>query len=571
MTITLENSTQSTKKDMGKNHIIAHSKQHKYLQTNEPLIITLTNNRQDDDSISLALNFAQKMEGLLTPKEWLKYNNSLRKSRRKDSYFEYILGVSGSFRTAKQRRLNNPKTPKKTRERISREMSSLVENNGIPIDGSLYYLSNTEFYDSLTEKQLQQYRKFERNTFRKFFNSDTFRTLNPGCFRAEIHLDESGAMHLQTQSIWFRKDKRNRISYAKRATIRDILEKKYGSAEALQNRLDVLCYFDEQVKKEGRKIGSKRADTLYYDFMTKHPNGHMNNASKTNKDGSKRKYHYSNAERTTRLTELWRIEQIHELGKIAEATAKKMGISYHVDRTYTTDGVHLDGAAYIEHKQAHQKISKQVNQAQLVNSVAKDVMDELKKSYKSLTNKEIAAKSPLEVAQKIKKAAEATNKDVVANQSTIKTQQVKISEQNKQLQVQQRQLQTIQQQRQQEQAEIKELKKQKMDLQTEIKQLQQQVKAAGLIVSRWIRRNWERLETHFRDYARDMALAQNERLFGGNNSNGDPYNAQQYEKQAKTGLLASFEHIEREEVENSDLGNKIRKSINRQNSNDLER
>lgn len=110
-----------------------------------------------------------------------------------------------------------------------------------------------------------------------------------------------------------------------------------------------------------------------------------------------------------------------------------------------------------------------------------------------------------------------------------------------------------------------------MDLQTEIKKLQQQAKNAGLIVSQWIRRNWQQLESHFRDYARDMSSAQNERLFGGNEGKGDPYNAQRYEKRAKEGLLASFEHLENEEVERSGLSNAIRKSINKQNDNNLER
>ena len=76
-----------------------------------------------------------------------------------------------------------------------------------------------------------------------------------------------------------------------------------------------------------------------------------------------------------------------------------------------------------------------------------------------------------------------------------------------------------------------------------------------------------------RDYAQNMATARNERLYGGANGTGDPYNANLYEQRAKKGLLASFEHIETEEVEQSGLGNAIRKSINNQskNSNDLDR
>lgn len=569
--ITLENSFQSTSKDMGDNHIKAHAKQHKYLQDNEPMIETLSNNKQEDNSVQLALKYAQEKAGLRTPADWFKYNQTLRKSRRKSSYLEYILSVSGTFRTAKQRRLANPKTSKKTREKISREMNAVLDNDGIPLDGSLYYISNTEIYDSMTTEQLKKYRHFEAETFRKFFNSQTFKELNPQNIRSEIHYDENGALHLQTQDVWFHKDKRGRLSYAKRAMIRDALEAKYGSAEALQNRLDVLCFFDEKVKRAGRKIGSQRADTGFFDFINKYPNGHMSTKSKVNDDGSTRQYHYSKAERTTRLVELWRIEQIHKLGKIAEVTAKEMGIDYHVSKVYETTGVHLDGAAYIEHKKVHKKLAKQVQQGQMVNDVAKSVMSDLKKSYKELSGEETEAESPLEVAQKIKKATKTAKNKVIANQSTIKTQQSTITQQNQQIQAQQQQLQAIQHQRKNEQDEIKQLKKQKMDLQTEIKKLQQQAKNAGLIVSRWIKRNWQRLESHFRDYARDMSSAQNERLFGGNEGKGDPYNAQRYEKRAKDGLLASFEHLENEEVERSGLGKAIRKSINKQNDNNLER
>ncbi len=568
--ITLENSFQSTSKDMGSNHIKAHNKQHKYLQENEPLIETLTDNKQEDNSVQLALKYAQEKAGLHTPQSWFKYNQTLRKSRRKGSYLEYVLAVSGTFRTAKQRRLANPKTNKKTREKISREMSAVIDNKGVPLDGSLYYLSNTEIYDSMTTEQLKKYRQFEAETFRKFFNSQTFKELNPQCIRAELHFDENGALHLQTQDVWFHKDKRGRLSYAKRAMIRDILETKYGSAEALQNRLDVLCFFDEKVKREGRKIGSQRADTRFFDFMNKYPSGHMSSKSKINKDGSTRQYHYSQAERTTRLTELWRIEQIHELRKIAEVTAKEMGIDYHVSKVYETTGVHLDGAAYIEHKKVHKKLAKQVQQGQMVNDVAQSVMSNLKNSYKELTNEEITAESPLEVAKKLKQATQATKNEVTTNQSTIQEQQATLTRQNQQIHAQQQQLQAIQHQRKQEQDEIKQLKKQKMDLQTEIKKLQQQAKNAGLIVSQWIRRNWQRLESHFRDYAQDIASARNERMFGGPDGKGDNFNAQRYEKQAKDGLLASFAHIENEEVEKSGLNNVIKKSIEKQNSNDLE-
>lgn len=569
--ITLENSYISTSLDMGDSHISAHSHQHKYLQKNEPLIETLTGNKRSDNSTQLALQFAQDHQGLLTPQQWKKYNSKLRQTRKKNSYLEYLLGVSGNFQKAKQRRLDNSKTAKPTREKLAREIAATINNSGIPIDGSLYYLSNTELYDSMNNSQLIKYRQFEATTFRKFFNSTTFKTLNPGCFRAEIHYDESGAIHMQTQSIWFHRDARKRLTYAKRATIKKLLEKRYGSAEALQNRLDVLCYYDHTVSSEGRQKGTERADMRYYSFMLKHPNGHISNNSKKNKNGTRRKYKYSAAERNTRLTELWRIEQMHALGIIAEQTAKKMGINYRVDHTYTTDGIHLDSAAYINHKESHKKITKYVNQAQIVNDAAQQVMNDVKSTYKTLTGKNVDAKSPLEIAKHVNNTVKTIEKDITDNQNIIKQQQKQIDKQQKQLASQRQQLLSMQQQQKKIKSENQKLKEENQTLKERIKQLQNQAKSAGLIISRWIRRNWAKLERHFKDYARDINAANNERIFGGINGHGDRYKADEYERKAKEGLLASLDRIERDEINKSDLPHILNGNHTKQKYDNLQR
>lgn len=384
--ITIENSYQSTNHDMGDNHIKSHAKQHDYMQDNEPLIETLTDNKNSDNSVDLALQFAQTNCGLKTPKEWLKYNSKQRKSRQKDNYTEYLLGVSANFQNGKVRRLNNPKTTKKTREKISRELRSIITNSGIPINGSLYYLSNTEIYDTMSADELKSYRKFERKSFETFFKSDAFRSLNPQCIRAEIHFDERGAMHLQTQDVWYHQDKRKRVSYAKRAIIKQTLANWYKyddvtGEEALQHRLDVLCEFDEIAKKNGKEIGSKRADMMYLDYIKRFPLGQVDDALKANKDGSKRKYKHSSAERNTRLEELWRIEQMSALREIAESTAKSMGINYKVDENYATDGIHLDGAAYIEHKKASQKAQTAMSLANQVKNASQMNLNLLMKPF----------------------------------------------------------------------------------------------------------------------------------------------------------------------------------------------
>lgn len=546
--ITLESSYQSTAKDMGDSHIKAHAHQHKYLQTDEPLIVTLTNNKSADNSVSLALNKAQKEYGLKSPKEWLKYNQSLRKSRRKANYTEYVLGVSGNFRNGKRRRLDNPKTAKKTREKIAREMRAILDNAGLPIDGSLYYLSNTEDYDNMSADQLKRYRKFEKKTFENFFNSSTFQSLNPQCIRAEIHLDENGAMHLQSQDTWFYRDKRKRLSYAKRAILKNTLAQWYGSSESLQNHLDVLCLYHDVTKKDGRKIGSRRADTMYLDYFRRFPEGKVDDASKVNKKGSKRKYKYSSAERNTRLEELWRIEQMSALREIAEETAKSMNIDYQVNENYATDGVHLDGAAYIEHKKASQQTRTTINTLNQVKKASESVSEELKSTYKAISGEEPEEQSPLELARKIKAKATAQQKASEDNQAKIKNQEQKLKEQEQKLTRLRNENRVIAQNNKRLQEEQKSLKDKVSELKETVKEWQDKADLAGMILGKWIRKNWKKLESHFIDYAHNINNAERERIYGGPDKKGDPNQAIIFEHEAKSGLLKAFDNIEKQEL-----------------------
>lgn len=569
--ITLESSYQSTAKDMGDSHVKAHAHQHKYMQSSEPTIETLTDNQTSDNSIDLALQFAQENIGLMTPEQWRNYNAKQRKSRQKRNYTEYILGVSGNFTKAKERQLNNSKTPKKTREKISREMRAIIENAGLPINGSIYYLSNTESYDEMSPKELKAYRNFERETFKKFFNSSTFQALNPECFRAEIHYDEMGAMHLQTQSIWYHKDGLNRITYAKRAIIKQILAKWYkhdsvSGEEALQHRLDVLCDFDEAVKNNGRKIGSRRADMMYLDHMKHFPWSTVDDASKLNKDGTKRKYKHSSAERNTRLEELWRIEQMSALREIAENTAKSMGINYHVDENYATDGVHLDGAAYIEHKKASQKAQKAMSLANQVKNASQSVSDDLKSTYEAISGEKTEEKSPLELANKIKSKVKAQQKASEDNQAKIKNQEQQIKEQEENLTRLRNENRVIAQTNRKLQEENKSLKDSNSKLKEEIKQLQARTKSAGRIIATWVSDNWSKLENHFHNYARTMNSADNERINGGREGKGDPDLANRFEDEAKNGLIAGLSSVENEEWEKSGFSRKVL-SANQNNTN----
>lgn len=540
----MENSFVSTNKDMGENHIHAHQKQRKYLQKDEPLIETLTTNSDRDDSTDLALKMAQNA-GIRTPAEWIKYNNELRKSRRKKSYIDYFLSTTANWTKAKQRALDNSKNSKTTRTKIAQELHATIENFGMPIDGSLYYISNVDEYEKRSKEDLAKYRQFEAATFRNFFNSPTFKSLNPQCFRAEIHYDENGALHLQTQNTWFHQDSRGRVSYAKRAMIKQTLAKWYGGKEQLQNRLDVLAEFDNITEK---KIGSRRADAKFYDYMSKWPDGYVDDAEKGIKsDGTKYKYKHTKAERDTRLVELWRIEQMHELSVIATQTAQEMGIDYQVSDKYETDGIHRTAADYVKHRQDQRQASK--TSAKLINDTKVTIraLEALSSAYTKLTGKDSKGLSPLEMANTIKEKADNTAKEVNDNGQKINEQHQRLQKQEQQLQDQRQQLQNAKQQAEDEQTEVDKLRKQKKNLEDQLKILRKRLKSAGLIISMWIRKHWNKLEKYFKQYASTEQQAENERLFGGPRGTGDIYNAQQYEKRAKDQLISGFDSVEEEE------------------------
>lgn len=411
--VTMENAYISTNMDMGTKHIESHKEQHKFMQDGEPEIETLTGNKVDDLSTNLAIQNGIKNGYFLPLDEWEKHNAKLRPSRRKKNYAEYIEAASMRLVKAKQRRLDNGKTPKSTREKIARELAAM-RHNSIAIDGSLYYLSNTGIYDEMSPEDLKKYRQFEKTSFERFFKSDTFKELNPQLFRAEIHFDELGAMHLQTQEIWLHKDKKGRVSYAKRAEIKEILTKKYGSEEALQDCLDALCKVHEESekkqKREGSHKGQKRPDEVFFDFVSKQGKASVGKDNKKNKDGSYRRYAYSAAERNTRLEELWRIELIHELQTVALQTAKELGIDYKVDKTYTTDGKHRTGPDYVEH-QRNIKREKEIDQ-QLTekNKQLVEMNNQIKAAYKAVTGQKAKDKDGKDLS--IEKTVEGLKKAV---------------------------------------------------------------------------------------------------------------------------------------------------------------
>lgn len=217
-----------------------------------------------------------------------------------------------------------------------------------------------------------------------------------------------------------------------------------------------------------------------------------------------------------------------------------------------------------EHKQAVQVLQsradeltkqnksaqKRIDQVQQLNDVAKSVMGDVKGTYEFLTgNKADNFQSPLDIANAIKSASDSVKKEADDYKQRIQRQKQRISAQQQQLDAQQRQLRNIQQQQESLKKENQALKSENAGLKASIDQLRKQMNTAGRIIAGWVEKHWSKLEQHFRDYARDINAATNERLHGGRDRHGDPDTARKFEQRAKDGLIGSLENIERKEFE----------------------
>lgn len=378
MVQTVENSYHSTSEDMGESHVKIHENQHTRLVKNEPLIETLTSNNSSDSSFDLMKEMAHK-QGVMSEEEWQVHNQKIRPVRRKDSYDEYLASLCTKVVNGLKKRLEKKSTPRSKRSNYAQQLASINKNHGVPIDGSLFYLSNYHDYDVHAKLgDYKKYRAFERATYKKFFNSDEFKLLNSGCFRGEIHFDELGTMHLQTQSIWFKTDKRGRAQYSKRSVIKKALTEYYGSTTELNRRLDILCSIHADPKLN-RSIGSERIDSRY--------NRMVKNGTQNDKFDK-----ISSRERNGRIEELWRIEQLNVLSSIGAEMAKQYGVDWEPATTYQSDGQHRTRDAYIQHEEQTEQV-RQTNKIVVASTKrnqqrAKRLKKNIDDSYKAVTGTE---------------------------------------------------------------------------------------------------------------------------------------------------------------------------------------
>lgn len=344
----METSYVNSDGDMGEEHIISHSKQHDFLLDGEPEIIELTDTKISDKSQNLALKKAID-QGVKTEDEWKKYNEKLAPSRQKESYEDYVTSLSNNYAKNVKRQLDSGKLNHAKKDKGYQSLQAIERNHGLAVEGSLFYLGNVDDYEGKPQKELKKYREWEVHALTEFYHSETFQTLNQGVFRAEIHPDERGRTHLQTQKTNYHKNSRGRVEMATGACQKEALIKLYGSEEALNDRLDLLQAAHDQNDKNKKK-GEVRTDSYYWGSI---------------QDGLLGKIkHATSGKRRMRIPELCRIEQMHELQNIALETAKQDGIKYSVTNKYTTDGVHKTATAYTAEHKAHKKAQHVVNRTQ---------------------------------------------------------------------------------------------------------------------------------------------------------------------------------------------------------------
>lgn len=352
----METSYVNSDGDMGEAHIISHAKQHDYLMSGEQEIIVLSNTKLEDKSQDLALQKAIE-QGVKTEDEWQKYNAKLMPSRQKKSYQDYVKSLSNNYTKNIQRQLDKGTLTTARKDKNYQSLKAIERNGGLAVEGNLYYLGNVDDYENKSDIELKKYREFQAKTLERFYHSDIFKMLNKGCFRAEIHQDEKGATHLQTQDVNYHTNSRGRVEMATGACQKEALIELYGSEEELNKRLDLL-QASHNANDKNKKKGAFRTDAVFW---------HNQKSIGKIKPATAGK-------RRMRIPELYRMEQMRELMRIAFETAKQYNITYEVNRTYTTDGVHKTAAGYASEQKSKKKADKIIEDA---DKVAQEKMNEL--------------------------------------------------------------------------------------------------------------------------------------------------------------------------------------------------
>lgn len=358
--VTIENSFESSNKDMGRTHTLIHSKQHNFLQDGEPLVEELTNTTLDDDGIELAIKKLQEL-GIRNENQWEKYNKGQARERKKASYADYLRSLGSPIVKGKKLVLaqsvkaddkgkevvNTPHTNASGRKKLQRELQYIEQNQGIPIWSALIYVGSADDYIGKKPDEIKTIRGGKADALRNWHNSKEHQLLHPGEFRAEIHYDEAGDVHDQSQEVVPYVDGRNRQMMSLYKYQEQNLIAFYGGGEkgeeTLERNLDLLCA-SHRVRGVSKGKGSKRADTEFI-FQRNALKG-----EKLDKEAFYKQYGVKNKinpkERRYRIAELTRIEDMEILKGYAKEAFKARGIDWTPRTDYATDGNHQTGPEY---------------------------------------------------------------------------------------------------------------------------------------------------------------------------------------------------------------------------------
>lgn len=379
MAVTVEFGSRFNSKDMGSSHVTAHQYQHDWLTNGEPQIDRLIGDPNNDDFMKMALRKGMD-QGVKTPDEWKQWNSKQAKSRQKNSYQDYVVGLCKKQMDGFRKRSKNQKLSERARSETAKDLAFAKRNQGIPLGGGLLYLSNADDYHNLqTSEDLAKYRNFESDTLKTFVKSDTFKKLVPGCFVAELHRDEIGSMHVQFGTVGFHKDKLGRVVYSLRTTNREALKSFYGD-DRYEKLLDTLCELHHTTPSYSgnEKIGKTRIDAMLWH---------------RDRNGDLTTKHYSAQEHKARIDELWRFTLIHELGNLAMIKSKQHHVDYTIPTTYQTDGDHKSRDEYVADHEAKSRVKRVQKQSQTEITkhdrdlkLANQAHNELVSLYKQLPN-----------------------------------------------------------------------------------------------------------------------------------------------------------------------------------------
>lgn len=381
--ITFENSYQGSFRDMGESHISIHSGQHDNMVDGEDPVIELRGNSVSDSSWDLMIEKATS-QGVVSPEEWPEYNRQIKdKKRRKKDYNDYLLTLCSKPIKRLKATQTAKNTPKSQRTKISQELAS-VDRDHVLNDGSLWYVAKLD--DRPDNVSKKDWRDFEVEALTRFDNDPTYRLLNPGTYRSEIHLDESGEIHKQDLAVWFRSDSLGRVQYSKTSTIQEVLLKLYdGNKDELDRRVSLVADITNNIDKTP---GSERADTKLWRAV-----GNGKQPSRMLHAGKM----YNSA-----MVTLWRYENVRILRDVALQVAKERGIDYHVSDRYETDGVHRSRDVYMQHQQTKDSLHGEQLKKKRAQYATGKLTDAINDIYQDTFKREPASsESPLERTNKI--------------------------------------------------------------------------------------------------------------------------------------------------------------------------